>query len=104
MPGLPRSAICQKADQTLAVHRVRQQRASGALANIGALAGGRHPMTTDPCPFCAPSQDRVFSRDSLVMGLWDGFPVTPGHALLVPIRHVKNWFEASVAERAALTR
>jgi len=39
-----------------------------------------------------------------VIGLWDGFPVTPGHALLVPIRHFPNWFEASNDERMALMR
>ena len=56
------------------------------------------------CPFCSPDSDRVFYRDLLVIGLWDGFPVTPGHALLVPIRHVSSWFEASIEERMALTR
>jgi superfamily II DNA or RNA helicase/diadenosine tetraphosphate (Ap4A) HIT family hydrolase/HKD family nuclease len=56
------------------------------------------------CPFCSPDTDRVFYRDSLVIGLWDAFPVAPGHALLVPVRHVKNWFEATVEERMALTR
>src|SRR5207302_9011630 len=34
----------------------------------------------------------------------DGFPVTSGHALLVPIRHVPSWFEASIEERMALMR
>jgi superfamily II DNA or RNA helicase/HKD family nuclease/diadenosine tetraphosphate (Ap4A) HIT family hydrolase len=34
--------------------------------------------------------------------LWDGFPVTPGHALIVPHRHVATWFDASDAERAEL--
>ncbi|MEQ1581442.1 MAG: DUF3427 domain-containing protein [Steroidobacteraceae bacterium] len=58
----------------------------------------------DECPFCTPASERVFYRDSLVIGMWDGFPVTPGHALLVPIRHVRNWFEASIEERVALTR
>src|SRR5512139_835983 len=54
------------------------------------------------CPFCTPDPDRVFYADSLVMGIWDGFPVSPGHALLVPRRHVASWFEATPAEKAAL--
>ncbi len=61
-------------------------------------------MTEVACPFCYPSANRIFYRDSLVIGLWDAFPVTPGHALLVPIRHVPTWFEASIEERMALTR
>lgn len=61
-------------------------------------------MTEGACPFCAPAADRVFYRDALVVGLWDGFPVTPGHALLIPIRHVATWFDASLDERMALMR
>jgi len=34
--------------------------------------------------------------------LWDGFPLAPGHALLVPRRHVASWFEATREERIAL--
>lgn len=88
----------------MAVRGVCQQRASGSLTYISAIAAWRHPMSTGTCPFCTPSADRVFYRDSLVIGLWDGFPVTPGHALLVPVRHVASWFEATVDERTALTR
>ena len=59
---------------------------------------------TQTCPFCMPGIDRVFYRDSLVMGLWDGFPVTDGHALLVPNRHVPTWFDATVEEKIALIK
>jgi len=55
-----------------------------------------------PCPFCAPPEERLFHRGELVLGLWDGFPVSPGHALLVPRRHVETWFDASAEEQAAL--
>jgi len=37
-----------------------------------------------------------------VLGLWDSYPVNPGHALLVPRRHVADWFEASPEEQQAL--
>ena len=43
-------------------------------------------MSDRPCPFCTPDPDRVFYRGQHVIALWDGFPVTDGHALLVPIR------------------
>lgn len=55
-----------------------------------------------PCPFCAPDASRVFHAGANVLGLWDGFPVSPGHALLVPRRHVATWFEASSGERREL--
>jgi superfamily II DNA or RNA helicase/diadenosine tetraphosphate (Ap4A) HIT family hydrolase/HKD family nuclease len=61
-------------------------------------------MTQAGCPFCNPPSERVFYRDSLVIGLWDGFPVTAGHALLIPVRHAPTWFDATQDERAALMR
>jgi diadenosine tetraphosphate (Ap4A) HIT family hydrolase len=54
------------------------------------------------CPFCAPPPERVFHEGLLVLGIWDGFPVSPGHALLIPRRHVLTWFEANVDERREL--
>lgn len=57
-----------------------------------------------PCPFCEPPPDRVFLQHDQVVGLWDAFPVSPGHALLVPRRHVPTWFEATGAEQVALVR
>jgi ATP adenylyltransferase len=59
-------------------------------------------MPTPDCPFCSADPERVFHRGELVLGLWDGFPVSPGHALLVPTRHVPTWFDASPAEIAEL--
>ena len=60
-------------------------------------------MTTPPlCPFCEPEDDRVFLRDALVVGLWDRYPVSPGHALLVTRRHVADWFDATGDEHRSL--
>ena len=44
-------------------------------------------MTVDSCPFCHPDRDRVFHRGELILGLWDGFPVSNGHALLDRLLH-----------------
>lgn len=54
------------------------------------------------CPFCQPSPERTFHEDPLVLGLWDSFPVSPGHALLVPRRHTPTWFDATAAEQQEL--
>jgi diadenosine tetraphosphate (Ap4A) HIT family hydrolase len=54
------------------------------------------------CPFCPPPSDRIFHQGDRVVALWDGFPVSPGHALVVPRRHVASWFEASAEERLEL--
>ncbi|ABK17129.1 DEAD/DEAH box helicase family protein [Syntrophobacter fumaroxidans] len=59
-------------------------------------------MTEKSCPFCSPDDHRVFYEGKLVFALWDGFPVAPGHALLVPKRHVATWFDATPEEREEL--
>lgn len=59
-------------------------------------------MSQAACPFCSPPADRVFHQGELVFGIWDGFPVSKGHALLIPRRHVPTWFDATPAERAEL--
>lgn len=62
-------------------------------------------MSDQSCPFCDPRPaERIFYEDELTRGFWDGFPVSPGHALLVPRRHVATWFDATAEEQAALMR
>jgi superfamily II DNA or RNA helicase/diadenosine tetraphosphate (Ap4A) HIT family hydrolase/HKD family nuclease len=55
------------------------------------------------CPFCDPDASRIFyDEDPAFLCLWDGFPVSPGHALVIPRRHVATWFEATTQEQASL--
>jgi diadenosine tetraphosphate (Ap4A) HIT family hydrolase len=59
-------------------------------------------MTELACVFCSPPHDRLFHRGRLVFGVWDQYPVSPGHALIIPRRHVASWFEATEEERIEL--
>lgn len=54
------------------------------------------------CPFCEPSADRVLIERKHFRILWDGYPISPGHVLIVPIRHVARWEEISPSEQQAL--
>ena len=54
------------------------------------------------CPFCDPPAGRVVFEGKRVYGLWDGYPVTPGHALIIPRRHVSSLFESTPEEQADL--
>jgi diadenosine tetraphosphate (Ap4A) HIT family hydrolase len=56
------------------------------------------------CPFCQPAPDRSAFEHRLVRALWDAFPASPGHLLVVPRRHVATWFDASEEERAAILK
>jgi diadenosine tetraphosphate (Ap4A) HIT family hydrolase len=55
-----------------------------------------------PCPFCtAPAGRWLLQRDTAV-ALRDAYPVSPGHTLILPRRHVASFFETTAAERADL--
>jgi superfamily II DNA or RNA helicase/diadenosine tetraphosphate (Ap4A) HIT family hydrolase len=56
------------------------------------------------CIFCSPESDRVFYREKLIYALWDSYPVSEGHALLIPYRHFDSWFDATEAEQQAFLR
>ena len=54
------------------------------------------------CPFCSPSSDRVLLQNQNCLALYDGYPVTKGHTLIVPRRHVSSIFELSAEEVAEI--
>ena len=57
---------------------------------------------TKECPFCNLPPERII--DSLELGcvIRDGFPITPGHTLIIPKRHIGSFFEITEQERTAL--
>jgi diadenosine tetraphosphate (Ap4A) HIT family hydrolase len=59
-------------------------------------------MTEFNCPFCHPDASKVLASNDHALAFLDGFPVTPGHALIVPKRHMVSFFEATAEEQAAL--
>ena len=55
------------------------------------------------CPFCAKeSSAEILIQNELAFALPDGFPVSPGHALVLPRRHLADYFELTAEEKAAL--
>jgi superfamily II DNA or RNA helicase/diadenosine tetraphosphate (Ap4A) HIT family hydrolase/HKD family nuclease len=59
-------------------------------------------MIEADCPFCSPDPARVAFESDLVFALRDAFPVSPGHLLVVPRRHVATWFESTSDEKLAI--
>lgn len=56
-----------------------------------------------PCPLCSAAEGReILSANTHAIAIWDAYPVSPGHALIVSRRHVANLFELSAEEQAAL--
>lgn len=54
------------------------------------------------CPFCTIGQDAVVEQDRLTITLRDALPVSPGHRLILPKRHIASVFEATREETGAL--
>lgn len=57
---------------------------------------------TKPCPFCTLSPERIIDFNDLALVIRDGYPVSPGHTLVIPKRHIGSWFEITQAEQQAL--
>lgn len=56
------------------------------------------------CPFDDPPPERIFYEDELIRCVWDAFPVSEGHALVITRRHVATWFDATDEEKDAISR
>ena len=59
-------------------------------------------MTPSACPFCTLPASRIQAEDVHAVLIRDAYPVSPGHSLIIPKRHVGSYFEATDAERAAM--
>ena len=58
-------------------------------------------MTTD-CPFCAPKQESIVLESLHGWAVEDGFPISNGHTLVIPKRHVSSWFELEMQAQISL--
>jgi diadenosine tetraphosphate (Ap4A) HIT family hydrolase len=53
------------------------------------------------CAFCSQTGEVVLMSD-LCFARWDKYPVTEGHLLIIPKRHVPDYFSATAEEKLAL--
>lgn len=52
------------------------------------------------CPFCHP--DGIMFENDLAYAIPDKYPVNPGHLLIIPKRHVADFFLTTETEKVAL--
>ena len=45
---------------------------------------------------------RIVAENELAYAIADAFPISPGHTLIIPKRHMKSLFETTEKEREAL--
>lgn len=57
----------------------------------------------NPCLFCEfLKNNEISAENDLAFAIFDGFPVNPGHVLVIPKRHVANYFELTTDEVLAI--
>src|SRR6266446_9245639 len=86
-----------------------------AMRNLHRSWSGRSPLRhhtsaqeysliNTTCPFCPPDSSRIVHSDDITLAVWDAYPVSDGHALVLPRRHFSDWFQANELERSAMLR
>ena len=52
----------------------------------------------NPCLFCNIKESGLAKENNLAYASYDTYPVTEGHCLIIPKRHVKDYFDLSTEE------
>jgi len=62
---------------------------------------GTPPDSNDPAgsPFLGVPPSAWIAANRGAFAIWDSFPVSPGHALVIPRRLISSWWEATDEER-----
>lgn len=52
------------------------------------------------CPFCYDNiKDRIVAEHNSVVAIQDNYPVTDGHLLIIPKRHIEDYFSINETEK-----
>jgi diadenosine tetraphosphate (Ap4A) HIT family hydrolase len=58
--------------------------------------------STNNCIFCNPHKNlTILTESATAYAMFDGYPLSKGHVLIVPKRHVANYFELPFKEQSA---
>lgn len=68
------------------------------------ISGTDRVQLNVPCPFCSLPRDRLIFESELAVAFRDGFPVSPGHTLIIPRRHIASYFETTPGEQTQMLR
>ncbi len=59
-------------------------------------------LPSKSCPFCSLTPERIVVKNTSGVVVRDGFPISPGHSLIIPHRHIASFFELYEDERSGL--
>lgn len=56
------------------------------------------------CLFCDKiiNKSNILYENEFVVAISDGYPVSKGHTLIIPKRHIKTYFDATIDEKCAI--
>ncbi len=57
-------------------------------------------MSTKDCPFCKVLEPVISNQ--LAYATYDNYPVSNGHLLIIPVRHVADYFDMTPEEKTAV--
>ncbi len=55
----------------------------------------------NPCLFCRTKNEDIIEENELAYATFDSYPVSNHHCLIIPKRHVKDYFELNAEEITA---
>ena len=59
-------------------------------------------VNTQICPFCQIDPNReIINENELAYSVYDNYPVSNGHSLVIPKRHCSNYFDLTIEEQNA---
>ena len=61
-------------------------------------------MGNDTCLFCRIPREQILIDGPLAVAARDSYPVSKGHTLIIPRRHVASFFETTEEERQAMLK
>lgn len=61
-------------------------------------------MEKRPCLFCSVPPHEILIDGPIAIARIDNHPVSPGHTLIIPRRHVASFFETTEEERTVMLR
>jgi diadenosine tetraphosphate (Ap4A) HIT family hydrolase len=65
------------------------------------VCSSAHDVAAD-CPFCQIPPERIIAQNTHAFAIRDAYPVSPGHTLVIPRRHVGSFFDTTPEEKLAL--
>ena len=77
---------------------MRNEKRNGTGFSLDVNVCAFYPAAMKKCPFCAPESGRILMERNGLIVMADRYPVTKGHLLFIPARHIPSFREMTDSE------